>query len=155
MLDLAFDLLLWLFAIALGVAFGAGLYEARIVMPDWPRQAPWLWVDPERRFWAWITTGPLTVLTVLALAAAVAHGGPPAPWLLVAAAVSLAERVATFTYFRPTMARLRGGAAVPAGPDALALARWLRLDGVRSTAVLVAWLAALRALSLSGQPVAG
>ena len=28
-------ILLWLFVINLGVAFGAGLYEHRIVIPDW------------------------------------------------------------------------------------------------------------------------
>ena len=29
------DILLWLFVINLGIAFGAGLYEQRIILPQW------------------------------------------------------------------------------------------------------------------------
>ena len=32
--------LLWLFVLNLGIAFGAGLYEARIVIPRWLMSAP-------------------------------------------------------------------------------------------------------------------
>ena len=38
-------ILLWLFVINLGIAFGAGLYEHRIVTPDW------LYDDRSRPHW--------------------------------------------------------------------------------------------------------
>jgi hypothetical protein len=64
---------LWLFIINLGVAFGAGLYEHRIVMPDWitwdADGAHWnagaaRHGDTGLRFWALVSTGPLTLLTL-------------------------------------------------------------------------------------------
>lgn len=60
--------LLWLFVINLGIAFGAGLYEHRIVVSQWvtgsAQGGGW---DAEavrrddmgRLFWAFVTTGPL------------------------------------------------------------------------------------------------
>ena len=73
------SIVLWLFVMNLGVAFGAGLYEHRIVVPEWLRSTPegLSWSaeaarqhDTGLRFWAFVTTGPLTVLTLLSLYAA-------------------------------------------------------------------------------------
>ena len=63
--------LLWLLVMNLGVAFGAGIYEGRIVVADWITSSSdggihW---NPEAarsdntglRFWAFVTTGPLTL----------------------------------------------------------------------------------------------
>ena len=66
------EITLWLFVINLGVAFGAGLYEHRIVLPRWiTSQASGRWNaeaalldDTGRRFWGFVTTVPLTLLTV-------------------------------------------------------------------------------------------
>jgi hypothetical protein len=33
-------IVLWLFVINLGIAFGAGLYESRIVVPSWLTKGP-------------------------------------------------------------------------------------------------------------------
>jgi hypothetical protein len=120
-------ILLWLFIIDLGIAFGAGLYEHRIVVPNWIRssdQAEAHWnADAARRdnvglkFWAFATTGPLTLLTLANLI--------------------------------PTMVRLMGA---PDSPTAVATARrWASLNYVRHAIVLAAWLAALEALSLLNQ----
>lgn len=72
--------LLWLFVINLGIAFGAGLYEHRIVVSQWvtgSAQGGGRWDaeavrrdDMGRRFWAFVTTGPLTLLTLANLFAA-------------------------------------------------------------------------------------
>ncbi|MGH7315473.1 MAG: hypothetical protein ACREJS_04355 [Candidatus Rokuibacteriota bacterium] len=35
--------LLWLFVLNLGIAFGAGIYEARVVIPRWAGQPPSAW----------------------------------------------------------------------------------------------------------------
>src|SRR5690606_28567205 len=72
-------ILLWLFVINLGIALGAGLYEARIQVPEWLVSTPgglrWdaeasLRANTGLRFWAFVTTGPLTLVTVANLAAA-------------------------------------------------------------------------------------
>jgi len=34
------NIILWLFVINLGIAFGAGLYESRIVVPQWLSYSP-------------------------------------------------------------------------------------------------------------------
>ena len=63
--------LLWLFVINLGIAFGAGLYEHRIVVPRWIDSSAGTGThwnaeaarrdDTGRRFWAFVTTLPLTL----------------------------------------------------------------------------------------------
>jgi hypothetical protein len=65
-------ILLRLFVINLGIAFGAGIYEHRIVVPTWIDATNW---HPEiarrddtgRRFWGAVTTLPLTLLTIVNL----------------------------------------------------------------------------------------
>ncbi len=57
-----------------GIALGAGLYESRIVFPQWLGHSPGSaarWnaeaaraADTGRTFWVFVTTGPLTLLTL-------------------------------------------------------------------------------------------
>ena len=64
--------LLWLFVINLGIAFGAGLYEARIEFPQWliySAESGYHWnaevarqANTGPRFWVFVTTIPLTCL---------------------------------------------------------------------------------------------
>ena len=148
--------LLWLFVINLGIALGAGLYEHTIVVPEWiglgadglPR-----WnaeaarsADTGRRFWVYVTTVPLTLLTLANLATAWRFKGPARrPWL-GAAVAALADRAITFGYFIPTMIRLT---AASDSPEAVATAQlWSLLNYGRHLLVFGAWLAALRALTL-------
>jgi hypothetical protein len=141
--------LLWLFVVFLGTAFGAGLYESRVVVPLWTSAPPGSLASPDagRRFWALITTGPLTLLTIANLAAALQSNGPGRAWWLAAALVTLAERVATFGYFIPTIIRL--GRRTHSDSILLhALQRWVQLNYVRNAMTLVSWIAALRVLSL-------
>ena len=147
-------LLLWLFVINLGLAFGAGLYEHRIVVPRWLSAAGNTvhWNadavrrdDPGLRFWAYVTTGPLTLLTLANLVAAWLASGEARRWWLAAAVVVLAERIFTFSYFIPTIIRLLRAADSPA--SVAAATRWTRLNYVRHALVLGGWLAALKALA--------
>lgn len=47
------EILLWLFVINLGIAFGAGLYEARIIVPQWVNSPSiYRWPDTGPKFWA-------------------------------------------------------------------------------------------------------
>jgi hypothetical protein len=151
-------LALWLFVINLGIAFGAGLYEHRITSPNWVSStgSGMRWDaaaarrdDTGRRFWAFVTTIPLTLLTLANLFYAWNASGGIRAWWLAAAFAALADRLLTFAYFIPTMIRLMNA---PDSPAAVATAtRWLRLNFVRHALVLAAWLAALEALALLSQ----
>src|SRR2546425_7494290 len=94
-------MLLWLFVINLGIVCGAGLYEARIVVPLWASAPPESLRSPDsgRRFWAFVTTVPLTLLTLGNLVVGLATHGPRRRWLLAAVSLILIERALTFSYF--------------------------------------------------------
>ena len=143
------EALLWLFIINLGTAFGAGLYEARIVVPLWVSAPPASLRSPDsgRRFWAFVTTMPLTLLTLANLVVAWQAQGPRRTWWLTAVLVILVERGATFGFFIPTMLRLQRDPTPSDTPVRVVLARWTRLNYLRNTLTLVAWIAALRVLS--------
>src|SRR6266581_3813848 len=93
--------LLWLFVINLGIAFGAGLYEHRIVVSHWIRSSGdsgshWNAEaarrdDTGRRFWAFVTTVPLTLLTLANLFAAWRASSSVRDWWLGAAFAALAD----------------------------------------------------------------
>ena len=154
------SLTLWLFVVNLGVAFGAGIYEQRIVAPRWLERRPGSggrWHadaarqdDVGRRFWVFAGTLPLTALTIASLVLAW-HGSDAATtWWLAAASLAGVERLATAGYFIPVMVRLM---RAPDTPDVVRMAiRWSRLNLVRHGLVLAAWIAALRALELAGRP---
>ena len=151
--------LLWLFVINLGIAFGAGLYEQRIVTPDWisgdGSQSHWnaeaaRHDDTGLRFWAYVTTGPLTLLTLANLVAAWKATGPERAWWLTAALVVLADRILTFSYFIPTMVGLMS--APDSLPSVAAATRWMSLNYLRHALVFGGWMAALKTLSVRGQP---
>ena len=148
--------MLWLFVINLGVAFGAGLYEHRIVVARWMGSltghgAHWhaeaaRQDDTGRRFWAFVSTIPLTLLTLANLLAALRAPEIVGGWWLAAALAALAERLFTFSYFIPTLVRLM---RVPDSPEAAKVAtRWSRLNYLRHALVLIAWLASLKTFAL-------
>ncbi len=146
-------IVLWLFVINLGIAFGAGLYESRIVVPQWLSSSPesgYRWnaeaarqANTGLRFWVFVTTVPLTLLTLASLVAPWWTQDAVRSWWLGAAAVALVDRVMTFAYFIPTMLKLMHNESLPA--RAL---QWVNLNYVRHAATLIAWLAALKAFSL-------
>jgi hypothetical protein len=149
-------LVLWLFVINLGIAFGAGLYEHRITAPAWIASSAGSGLhwdaaaarrdDTGRRFWAFATTIPLTLLTLANLFYAWNASGGVRAWWLAAALAALGDRLFTFAYFIPTMVRLMDA---PDSPAAVATAtRWLRLNYLRHALVLAAWLAALKTYAL-------
>ena len=152
-------IVLWLFVINLGVTFGAGIYEHRIVVSRWIKpseNAAVTWDadaarqdDTGRRFWALVSTVPLTLLTLVSLYAAWRADGILRVWWLAAAFAAFADRVSTFSYFIPTMVGLMGA---PDSPEAAAIAsRWWTLNHVRHAIVLAAWLSALKAFAVFHQ----
>ena len=148
--DSCMAILLWLFVINLGIVFGAGLYEHRIVVPRWI-DTHWLadaarLDDTGRRFWAFVSTGPLTLLTLANLVAAWRSGGSVRGWWLAAGLLALVERLITFGYFIPVMIGLMGAADSP--ESVAAATRWSNLSYLRHAIVLGAWLAALKAFAV-------
>jgi hypothetical protein len=153
------EILLWLFVINHGIAVGAGLYEQRIILPQWfsrsesgirVNSAAMRSTDTGRRFWAFVTTAPLTLLTLANLVVAAQSEGARHEWWLGAVMITFVERIATFSYFIPTALRLmRAEALSSAKVDAMAM-QWMALNHVRAVLALTGWLAALRALSLPG-----
>src|SRR5206468_2896244 len=149
-------ILLWLFVINLGIAFGAGLYEHRVALSKWISYSPESGAhwnaeavrqdDTGRRFWAFVTTVPLTLLTLASLFAAWPPLGAFRAWWLAAALAALVDRLLTFAYFIPTMVRLM---KAPDSPESVAMAgRWRNLNYLRHAIILVAWLMSLQAFSL-------
>jgi hypothetical protein len=168
MAEFLIKLVLWLFVIILGIAFGAGLYEFRIVIPQWLRYSEgsgYRWdADAAReantglRFWVFVTTVPLTLLTLLSLGAPFWLQGGVRGWWLGAALAALVDRSMTFAYFIPTMLRLTRDETISQREAVATALQWVRLGHVRHAATLVAWLAALKAFALlaaNGQNAGG
>lgn len=154
------NIFLWLWVINLGVASGAGVYEHRIVLPQWFSRdgdgrlrvnvEAMRSTDAGRRFWGFTTTVPLTLLTAANAVAGWQSAGAKREWWMGAVLIIAVERIGTFAYFIPTAIDLmRADAEQSAGLEATAL-RWMTLNHVRVVLTLVGWFAALRALSLSG-----
>jgi len=143
------DVTLWLFTINLGIAFGAGLYEAAIVLPQWRNTPPSTWTNTGLRFWVYVTTIPLTLLTLASLILAWQFEAPQRNWWLAAVAVVALERVATFAYFIPTMVRLQTDKALSPAAVRLGLEHWMLMNHGRHVLSLAGWLLALKALSAS------
>lgn len=151
--------LLWLFVINLGLALGAGLYESRIAVPQWlsySAEAGYRWnaeaarqADAGLNFWVYVTTVPLTLITLANLFAAWRWSkGALRGWWLAAGLSAVADKVFTFGYFIPTMLTLMNSETI-SQPEAVAMAlQWARLAWVRHAIDFVAWLAALRAFAL-------
>ena len=142
------EVLLWLFVINLGIVFGAGLYEGRVVVPLWASSPPQSLRSPDsgRKSWAFVTTIPLTVLTLASLVAAWHSEGPRRGWWFAAAAVIVVERISTFLYFIPTMLHLQRTAMAEVEIKAR-VTQWARLNSLRNALTFGAWMAALKALS--------
>jgi hypothetical protein len=152
-------ILLLLFVINLGIAFGAGLYESRIVIPQWlsgSKVSGYRWnaeaarqADVGVRFWIYVTTVPLTLLTLASVVAAWWTHDQVRTWWLAAAAAAIVDRAMTFAYFIPTMLRLMNHEGSPQSEEVVTKAlQWVNLGYVRHAATLIAWLLALKAFSL-------
>jgi hypothetical protein len=152
------EILLWLFVMNLGIAYGAGLYEKRIVLPQWFSKSEesefsvnsdaMRQTNTGLRLWAYVTTVPLTLLTLANLVVALQSQDPRHDWWLTAVVITLVERIGTFAFFIPTASRLMNAETVPAATVSTMVSRWVRLNYVRDALTLIGWLAALKTFSL-------
>lgn len=149
--------LLWLFVINLGTAFGAGIFEHRILLPAWlaasDGSGPHWNADAARRFdtglrfWVFVTTVPLTLITLGNAIAASRAARPLRRWWGAASGVALVERASTFGYFIPGMVALM---AAPDSAESVEKAtRWSALNYGRHALTLTAWLLALKAFAVA------
>jgi hypothetical protein len=159
------ELSLWLYVLNLGIACGAGLYESRIVVPQWlvgSEAAGYHWnraaaaeANVGLRFWVYASTGPLTLLTLASVVALWYVPPPLRDWWMLAVGVGLLERGLTFGYFIPTMVRLITDTTMT---DAEAVAKaltWVQLGYVRHAANIVGLLAAMKTFALFYARAAG
>ncbi|MBO0948052.1 anthrone oxygenase family protein [Fibrella forsythiae] len=147
-----------LFMLNLGTAFGAGLYETRIVLPLWfersaagnyqVRTSVMRDIDTGRKFWGFVTTVPLTLLTLANLILAWQSSDPFRTWWLGAALLTLVERIGTFAFFIPTAIRLQQADQLSATRASRLVALWLRLNYLRNAITLIACCLALVAVSI-------
>ena len=153
------EILLLLYAVMLGTTFGAGLYEARIVIPFWFPQRPdksyvadfdnQRKIDSGREFWGMITTGPLSLLTLANLYFAFNSRGAIQIWWLTASLIVLIERIITFSFFVPTLMKLRKNEDFPDREVDSLIFWWVRLNYLRNVSTLIALVFILRALTLT------
>jgi hypothetical protein len=146
-----------LFVINLGIAFGAGVYESRVVFDQWlvPSLdgAGYLW-DAETvkeansglRFWVFVTTVPLTLLTLANLIGAWRTKGAIRAWWLAAVLFAVADRIFTVAYFISTMIGLMES-GIPQAEAVAAALQWKNLNYLRHTLVFAAWIASLKTLT--------
>jgi len=148
-------ILLILFTIFIGIAFGAGLYEARVVIPLWFNKVNRSYtvnhqnldkIDSGRRFWGFITTGPLTLLSIANLIFAFRTPGEIHNWWLAASIIILLERILTFSFFIPTIIKLQKNKSLPDKIVSKRIVLWIRMNYVRNTLTLIAWLLTLTAI---------
>jgi hypothetical protein len=152
------EILLWLFVINLGIAFGAGLYETRIILPQWFIKLPenvfqinskaMNETDVGLKFWGMVTTVPLTLLTIANLVVALQSNGQRHDWWLASSLIVLVERLGTFTFFIPTIIKLMRAETLTQSKISSLVSLWVRMNYVRNAITLLGWLTALRVLSL-------
>ena len=160
---------LWLFVIALGIELGAGLYETLVVMPLWQTAPPdsvigyyqhnvanpQFTLNAGGRFWMVAT--PLVGLT--AFAALVSGWRTPAEqrkWLIIGTVLAILVVASTFAWFVPNIIKLHSQTMVMNADEITGLTNlWVRLNLVRIVVYSAAWLAALRAFSMSSQSELG
>src|SRR5690348_15998113 len=150
---------LWLFVIALGLDLGAGLYEARIVVPLWAGGIPETLAEGNpfarvaigagMRFWAYVTS-VVALLAVLALLFGLRTPAVQRAWRTFAAIAELGAIAMTLLYFRPTLVRLFMGHGAGLSEAAIhsTVRRWVFWSRFRIALSFIAWCAALRALTL-------
>lgn len=147
---------LWLFVINLGITFGAGLYEAIVVYPHWlvKLNGNYIWdsqaarsTDSGLRFWVYVSTFPLTLLTVVNFFFAWNSKSTLRRWWLIATALALVERTATFAYFIPTMIELTQLFTTPESTGQGL--QWGRMNNFRHALNLGAWICAIQSLILT------
>jgi hypothetical protein len=151
--------LLWVFTIVLGLDLGAGFYETRVNLAGWAKAFTsrtadgdaYMRFSPSAGKRLWMVLTPLTGLVAFAtLISAIQTRGPVRPWMIGASGLELAVVATTLGWFAPNIIRLLNNYLEMHQGEVVSMVRvWVSLNRVRVGLTLVAWLAALRAMTLS------
>lgn len=151
-------IVLWLFVINLGTTFGAGLYEALVEFPHWLNQTPngLVWsaqaarsADSGLKFWAFVSTGPLTLLTLLSIPLAWKSSPDLRRWWLPAVGIVLVERLLTFGFFIPNMIALMD---MPSNAESVTRAvLWGKMNLLRHALNFAGLVTALKAFAIANR----
>lgn len=150
----------------LGIELGAGLYETLVIVPLWSASPPdsvvayaqynaaYPQFAPNQggRFWIFVT--PLVGLAALSVFFSGLKTRPEhRRWRLAAAIITIVVVGFTFAWFVPNIILLLSKeVANLSGERITGLAGWwVRLNWARAVLVAAAWLAALRALTISSR----
>lgn len=139
---------------------GGGLYESRVVIPLWSadptpetlsqRLAASGHTAASTRFWPYISP-VVFVLAIINAVIAWRMDGPARAWWLTASLVLIAESVATYGYFVPTiLSMMRKSHAFNADELLRTVSIWTSLSSLRLLFAVPALLAGLKALTLLG-----
>jgi hypothetical protein len=164
------QIFLWLLVIALGITLGGGLYETLVVMPLWSGAPPdsviayyqhnaanpQFMLNQGGRFWIFLSPG-LGLITIAALLSGLKTRPEHRQWRIAATLLTLIVVVFTFAWFVPNIIRLMSERVLAMSYDEIASLtnRWVFLNWWRAVLYFLAWLAALRALSISPQAANG
>jgi hypothetical protein len=140
-----------------GIAIGGGIYEVRVVYPNWMnRPTPETLIqrlkdsgqiNGGRRFWPFVSP-VVTLLSLLNIWAAFAASGVTRQIWLAAAIVIAIRSAATYLYFVPTMIlKLYKPETLTQADLEETVRRWTSLSPLRVYLEFPAWMAALWVLS--------
>jgi hypothetical protein len=149
--------LLWMFVVFSGIAIGGGIYEVRVVYPNWMHSS-----TPEtlarrlsesgqmnagRHFWPFISP-MVSLLSLLNIWAALQTSGAVRTIWLASAVVVAIRSIATYSYFVPTMIlRLYRPETMTRSDLEKTVRRWTSLSPLRIYLEVPGWIAALWVLS--------
>ncbi len=151
------DISLQLFLMFLGIAFGAGIYEARVVLPLWFNKINGRYsvnhenlseIDSGRKFWGFITTVPLTILTIINSVLAAQSTDSISTLWLTALLIVLVERILTFSFFIPTIIKLQRNKNMTDDQINEKISLWIGMNYVRNILTLISWILILQVIIL-------
>ena len=151
---------LWLFVMVLCLAIGGGFYETQVITPVWsgsPPRSVWGWnADPQyqirsfEKFWIMITPA-LGVTAAAALLTGLGTRSQHRRWRALSVTLTLVIVVTTYFYFVPARNELFASQTLGLSANEVTSKtnQWVMLNWVRGAVFFVAWIAGLRALSIT------
>jgi hypothetical protein len=152
------QLFLGVFIFSVGLGIGGGLYETRVVYPDWTRDP-----DPQtlgaklissgqaragRRFWPFVSPASM-LLALFNLYLAWQQTGSLRKIWFASAMVIVVKSISTYSYFAPTMMKtLERAEKMDRSILRQTVRTWAALSPLRVIAELFAWTSGLWALIL-------
>ena len=147
-----------LFLFFVGIGIGAGLYETRVVYPNWAVDAFPTTLSSKlvssgqagaaRRFWPFVS--PIAMLLALVnLYGAWHQAGPVRLLWFISSLTIIIKSVATYAYFAPVMIRhIERSEEMDPNTLRRMIALWTMLSPMRVIAELIAWISGIWTLIL-------